>query len=155
MKFQIGNRTSYFTGTEKFYNSPRLTLLFKPHNTITFELTFNKMYQFLHQKNNIGSTQSSQNIWLLSSDKIPESESKNTSFGTYVNRKKFNISVNVYNKSYKNIFILDKSFYEAIDVDSNNNLKSIDLKVGTGNSFGLEFLLEKKVGILQGGYPIA
>ena len=150
LKFQIGNRTSYFTGTEKFYNSPRLTLLFKPHNTITFELTFNKMYQFLHQKNNIGSTQSSQNIWLLSSDKIPESESKNTSFGTYVNRKKFNISVNVYNKSYKNIFILDKSFYEAIDVDSNNNLKSIDLKVGTGNSFGLEFFARKKSGYFTG-----
>ena len=150
LKFQIGNRISYFTGTERVYNAPRLSLLLKPRNTFTIELTYNKIYQFLHRRNNIGSTQASQNIWLISSDKIPESESNNTSFGTYIDKKNFSISLSLYNKSYKNIFILNKSFYEAIDIDLEDNLKSIDLEIGTGKSSGLEFLVRKKNGFFTG-----
>jgi len=149
-KFQIGSRISYFTGTEKFYNAPRLSLLVKPNNTITLELTYNKLYQFLHKKNKIGSTQASQDIWLISSNKIPESESENTSFGAYIDKESFSISVNIYNKSFKNIFLLNKSFYESIDVDLKNNLESIDLEVGTGKSLGLEFFARKKNSFFTG-----
>lgn len=149
-KIQIGSRTSYFTGTEKFYNSPRLSLYIKPKSTITLECTYNKIYQFLHQRDNIGSTQSSQNIWLLSSSKIPVSESENTSFGTFLDKENFSISASMYNKSYKNMFLLNKSFYEAIDIDLEDNLESIDLEIGTGRSTGLEFFIRKKNGFFTG-----
>jgi hypothetical protein len=150
LKFQIGNRISYFSGTEKFYNAPRLSMLIKPTKKITLELTYNKVYQFLHKKNKIGSTYASQDIWLMSSNKIPEAESINTSFGAYIDKKNFSISASIYNKSYKNIFLLNKSFYESIDVDLENKLKSINIEIGAGKSLGLEFFARKKNGFFTG-----
>ena len=150
VRIQFGNRISYFSNTEKFYHSPRMVMYLKANKKITVEFSYNKIHQFIHQKNNVRNTRGTQNMWVLSSTSIPKMTSENSSLGLYYDNNNFSISTSAYKKLYKNIFKLNGSLFEGVSINSDNQIDSLDIEVGLGNSTGFEFLARKKAGQITG-----
>ena len=150
IRIQFGNRISYFSKTEKFYHSPRMAMYLKATKKITLEFTYNKIHQFIHQKNNVRNTRGTQNMWILSSTSIPKMSSENTSLGLYFNNDNFSISAAAYKKLYREIFQLNGSLFEGASFTLDNQINSIDIEKGSGSSNGVEFLARKKQGQITG-----
>ena len=150
IKIQLGNRVSYFSNTENFYSSPRIAMYLKANENVTLEFSYNKIHQFIHQKNNVRNTRGTQNMWILSSTSIPKMDSENSSFGLYFDNNDFSISASIYKKLYRNIFQLNGSLFEGASITLNNQIDSIDIEKGSGMSTGLEFLARKKEGQISG-----
>ena len=150
VKIQLGNRVSYFSNTENFYFSPRIAMYLKANKNLTLEFSYNKIHQFIHQKNNVRNTRGTQNMWILSSTAIPKIESENSSFGLYFDNNDFSVSTSVYKKLYRNIFQLNGSLFEGVSITLDNQIDSIDIEKGSGRSTGLEFLARKKDGKISG-----
>ena len=152
IKVQFGNRISYFSNVENFYFSPRIAMYLKANKKVTLEFSYNKIHQFIHQKNNARNTRGTQNMWILSSTSIPKMTSDNSSLGIYFNNNNFSISACAYKKLYSDIFQLNGSLFEGASITLNNQINSIDIEKGSGNSTGLEFLVRKKKGQITGWF---
>ncbi|MBT5781616.1 MAG: hypothetical protein HOI03_00465, partial [Candidatus Marinimicrobia bacterium] len=150
IRIQFGNRISYFSNTEKLYHSPRMAMYLKATKKITLEFSYNKIHQFIHQKNNVRNTRGTQNMWILSSTSIPKMSSENTSLGLYFNNDNFSISAAAYKKLYREIFQLNGSLFEGASFTLDNQINSIDIEKGSGSSNGVEFLARKKQGQITG-----
>ena len=150
LKLKVGHRLSYHSTTEQFYSSPRLALSFIPKKNINFEISFNKLNQFIHQLNNVKTTRGNQNMWLMSSDVIPVMTSNNINVGSHLKNKNYNITLNGYHKLLKNLFQLKDPFYTSLSLNKKDEIESIELDKGSGVSKGIELLIRKNKGFISG-----
>ncbi len=145
-----GVRFSNYIVNSETYNAfePRLLLNYRTKNGLAYKLAFTKMQQYVHLLSNSGLGMPS-DLWVLSTEEIPPQQSNQFSFGLakYIWKQKFDFSVEAYFKESSNLI----DYEEGASLLSGSNIWSEKVEIGgSGTSYGLELLLQKKTGKTTG-----
>ncbi|MCQ2147816.1 MAG: TonB-dependent receptor, partial [Bacteroidales bacterium] len=145
-----GTRLSSFlhTGPAKFYANPDIRLSGKYSFTPDFSLKagFNTMSQYIHMISNTTSV-SPMNTWKLSDDKLKPQSGWQAAAGAYLSVAKslVDLSVETYYKRTYNYL----DYKTGADLVMNENLAD-ELITTKGQAYGVEFMVRKPVGKLNG-----
>ncbi|CAM3806489.1 TonB-dependent receptor plug domain-containing protein [Flavobacterium cucumis] len=114
--------------------------------TISVKLSFDTNYQYLH-KLSTNTTQSPTDTWKLADLNIKPSFGQQVAFGVYKNFKgqPYEISLETYYKKSKNIL----DYKIGAELILNEHIETEVLQ-GKGKSYGIEFLVKKTSGSLNG-----
>ncbi|MFT7249654.1 MAG: hypothetical protein ACI97P_002435 [Arcticibacterium sp.] len=132
------------------YNSlePRLSLSFYPSKKTAFKFGFSKMGQFLHLLNS-SSGGLPNDLWIPASKKLPFERSVKYIAG--ISQKigsAWRLDLDVYRKDYTNL--IDYKSGQNFIINSESNYEDLVEKNGTGESYGLEVMLDKSNGKFTG-----
>ena len=157
LKFQIGLRGTDYSLHQKFYLDPRVGVKYHYNEDIAIKLNWGIYHQFLTTANNQDENLRLVELWLG----IPEDKSASVSEHIiggleYMSSNNIFYRVELYQKQFDNLLTLkqeNQNTVEGVSDDSTMN-EFWDTK---GNSWGLEFLLKKSSGRLNGwiGYTFA
>ena len=157
LKFQIGLRGTDYSLHRKFYLDPRVGVKYHYNKDIAIKLNWGIYHQFLTTANNQDENLRLVELWLG----IPEDKSASVSEHIiggleYMSSSNIFYRVELYTKQFDNLLTLkqeNQNTVEGVSDDSTMN-EFWDTK---GNSWGLEFLLKKSSGRLNGwiGYTFA
>ncbi|RKF03558.1 outer membrane receptor for ferrienterochelin and colicin [Tenacibaculum lutimaris] len=132
----------------KTYNglSYRLAGRYELNKTLALKAGFNKSFQYIHRLNN-NTTATPIDTWRLSDINIKPQEGTQISLGLFknLNGNKYEVSLESYYKKYKNL--LDYKVGATLLLNDKIETQVIQ---GKGKSYGVEFLLKKKEGNLNG-----
>ncbi len=146
----FGFHFSDFYYKEKHYNSiqPRIIISFFPIKNTSFKSSYAEMQQYTHLITS-SSMASSVNLWIPSEDTLPPSKSKQWSIGIYKSFVKINteFSVELYYKTTDNLIEFKEGTLLGGIADNWKNKIETN---GIGVSKGIEFMIQKKVGKLNG-----
>ena len=157
LKFQIGLRGTDYSLHQKFYLDPRVGVKYHYNEDIAIKLNWGIYHQFLTTANNQDENLRLVELWLG----IPEDKSASVSehiIGGFEYMSTDNIfyRVELYQKQFDNLLTLKQENQNTVEGASNDSTinEFWDTK---GNSWGLEFLLKKSSGRLNGwiGYTFA
>lgn len=114
--------------------------------TVSMKLSYDTNYQYLH-KLSTNTTQSPTDTWKLADLNIKPSYGQQVSLGFFKNfqEKPYEISVETYYKKSTNIL----DYKVGAELILNNHIETEVLQ-GEGKSYGIEFLLKKSYGRLNG-----
>ena len=114
--------------------------------SLSIKASFNNSFQYIQSLSN-NTTASPTDTWRLSGLNIKPQESQQVTFGVYKNfdDNLYEVSLESYYKNSKNIL----NYKIGADLLINKNVETEVLQ-GLGNSYGIEFLLKKKEGKLNG-----
>jgi hypothetical protein len=155
LNINAGLHLSAFLAESEWYPSiqPRLSGRYMLTETSSLKASYSRMTQFLHLLTNptIGLPT---DLWVPVTDRVAPEYSNQFALGYATTIKKlFQVSAEVYYKDMTNLIEYKEgsSFFEA-STDWQDKIT-----VGKGNSYGLELLLEKKVGKTTGwiGYTLS
>lgn len=128
--------------------SLRFATRYSLSNSVSLKASYNNSYQFIHRlTNNISASPT--DTWKLSDENIKPQEVKQISLGIYknVNINEYEFSVESYYKTYENI--LDYKVGASLLLNENIETEVIQ---GQGKSYGIEFLMKKNNGNLNGWF---
>ena len=111
---------------------------------LSIKAGFSSTYQFIHTLSN-NTTQSPLDTWKLSDSNIKPQQANQFNFGLYKNLDDFELSIETYYKTAKNI--LDYKVGADLLL---NELIETEVFQGVGKSYGVEFLAKKNKGALNG-----
>ncbi len=149
----IGARGYYFKERRKLSLEPRIALSFIPYNELYVRLAYARSHQFLHMivRNDISLPT---DLWYPSNEKIPPARSDQfvVGFEKYLQGGIYQLSVEGYYKSMNDILEFNPSATFSLNSKIDDQLTS-----GKGEAYGIEFLLNKRVGELTGwiGYTLS
>ncbi|WPO80515.1 TonB-dependent receptor domain-containing protein [Flavobacterium sp. KACC 22761] len=149
--------TNYYKKNEiiKTYGGfePRIAMRYLFNDDFSVKASFDKTYQYIHLLTN-NTTQSPTDAWKLSDLNISPQEARQYSLGFYKNLKddELELSVEGYFKKSKNLL----DYKVGSDLMLNENTET-QLLQGEGKAYGIEFLVKKNIGKLNGwlGYTYA
>ena len=147
---QPGLRISYFSEIPEFYTSPRISIINKMFNNITLEYSFGKHYQFIHRLKGKNTTRGTQNMWLLTSEKIPNISSLNSHFGMNWDYLDYSITGEFYFRSMNNLIQFKETTNPIQCIQTTHKEGILLLNQGTGKTKGIEILFRKRRGLLTG-----
>lgn len=126
--------------------SYRLATRYSLNNTLSLKASFNKSFQYIHRLNN-NTTATPVDTWRLSDSNIKPQEGTQISLGAFknINGNDYEISLEGYYKQYQNL--LDYKIGATLLL--NENIET-EILQGKGKSYGVEFLLKKNKGKLNG-----
>lgn len=134
----------------KTYNglSYRLAGRYELNKTLSLKAGFNKSFQYIHRLNN-NTTATPIDTWRLSDLNIKPQEGTQISLGLFknLNGNQYEISLESYYKKYKNL--LDYKVGATLLLNDKIETQVIQ---GKGKSYGVEFLLKKNEGKLNGWF---
>ncbi len=141
--------TTYKTGENiKTYHGPelRFSARYSLSNNSSLKLSYNRMRQYIHMLSNTTSI-SPTDIWKLSDQQVKPQLGDQVSLGWYKNFKNNTVegSVEGYYKTIQDLL----DFKSGAQLTLNEHVET-DIISGFGKSYGLEFLLKKKTGKLNG-----
>jgi hypothetical protein len=143
-----GVRLSYFGVTSKIYAEPRLQAFFKASGKLNFKASAGTYNQFVNRIVREDISAGSRDIWLLSDNKgIPVSGASHYVAGGSYETKDFLFDVEAYYKKLNNISEYTLRF--ARSFFDNSGYQEFFYN-GKGYSRGIDFLLQKKYGMLTG-----
>ena len=132
----------------KTYNglSLRLSSRYFFNDDLSVKASYSNTYQYIHRLSN-NTTASPTDTWKLSDSNIKPQEAQQASIGVYKNLdgNKYEFSVETYYKTYNNI--LD---YKVGSTFLLNEFIETEVLQGSGKSYGVEFLMRKNIGNLNG-----
>jgi len=132
---------------------PRLSLRYLVSDDFSIKTSYDKTFQFIHLLTN-NTTQSPTDTWKLSDLNIAPQEAQQFSLGFYKNIDKdlLEISLEGYYKKSKNLL----DYKVGGDLVLNENIET-EILQGDGKAYGVELLLKKQYGRLNGwiGYTYA
>ena len=132
------------------YHGPeiRLSARYSVGEESSLKLSFNRMRQYIHMLSNTTSI-SPTDIWKLSDTNVKPQIGDQISLGYYKNFKNNTIegSLEGYYKTIENLL----DFKSGAQLVLNDKIET-DIVGGLGRSYGLEFLLKKKTGKLNGWF---
>jgi hypothetical protein len=159
--------SSFTTPKVKYLNpEPRLAVAWNVNNDLAFKASYANMNQYIHLISNSGASLPT-DLWVPSTDKIPAQRSRQVALGVAKDFTQRNLALTVegYYKEMDNIVALKEgaSFLlqdgpEGLARDKEKGLSWDDqITSGRGRAYGLEFLLQRKVGKLTGwiGYTLS
>jgi hypothetical protein len=115
---------------------------------LSLKASINKSYQFIHRLSN-NTSASPTDVWKLSDTNIKPQEANQFSLGLFKNYdvNDYEISLEGYYKEYKNIldYKVGASFLLSEKIET-------EVLQGPGKSYGVEFLVKKNVGKLNGWF---
>jgi hypothetical protein len=132
---------------ESFWDlEPRISMNYRLNETTSLKLSYNRMAQYLHQLQNSTSGQPT-DYWMSSSNNIAPLRVNQISAGIFKNffDNELETSIEVYYKDMGNI----TDFENGADVLMNKNVEA-EVIQGDGRSYGAEFYLKKRFGLLTG-----
>lgn len=148
-EWQTTDTTTY--GKKDFYNTyvglePRLGIRYQLTDNSSLKASYQHTYQYIHLASNT-MTPTPLDVWFPSNPNIKPQASDQIALGYFQNFMDnwLEFSVEVYYKWMDNVI----DFRDHSDIFLNNQLAS-EIRVGTGYSYGAEFLLRKNVGDLTG-----
>lgn len=117
-------------------------------NSLSLKASYNKAFQYIHRLNN-NTTATPIDTWRLSDSNITPQESSQFSLGVFKNLddQDIELSLEGYYKTYKNI--LDYKIGATLLLNEQVETQIIQ---GNGKSYGVEFLLKKNSGRLNGWF---
>lgn len=134
------------------YLNPRLSLQYLPTKNSMINLNYSRLYQPVQQIS--ASIQLLPNeLWTLANSTLPPSTSDQFSIGyTNNSNKEFDVTLELFYKRMKDLLFIKPGLNLAVV-----NLNTDIIRNGTGTAKGLEVLLRKKKGKLQGwlGYTLS
>jgi hypothetical protein len=139
----VGVHWSMALAEEKNYNAiqPRITINQRIFKGLSIKASYTKMAQYIHLLVNAGVGLPT-DLWVPSTNQVKPQLSNQLAFGIASVYKGFEITVESYYKWMKNL-IEYKDGAGFLDIDSRWEKK---LEFGTGNSYGVEFFIQKKLG---------
>ncbi len=149
----LGLRTYYFKERRKLALEPRLSFSFIPFDEFYIRLAYARAHQFLHMitRNDISLPT---DLWYPSNEKIEPARSDQFVIGTetFLFNGIYQISVEGYYKSLSNILEFNPAATFSINSKFDEQLIS-----GKGEAYGVEFLINKRAGELNGwiGYTLS
>ncbi len=156
VKVNVGLHSSAFLVEEKLYPSlqPRFSSRYLLTDDLSLKASFSSMTQFIHLLTNAG-TGLPTDLWVPSTARIKPQQANQVAIGlakTY--KSQYELSLEGYYKKMRNLIeYKDGASYLNVDQDWQNNVATN----GNGKSYGIEFLFQKKSGIVTGwiGYTLS
>ena len=149
-KVNTGFRIASFFGrdTSSFSPEPRAAITLIPLKNFSMKLGYAKMGQFLHLLSS--STGGLQNdLWIPASSKLPFSTSSQWSLGVSKSFKNgWSLDLEGYTKNYTNL--IEYQTGQNFIVNSEENYEDLIETNGIGETYGLEFMLDKSQGRFTG-----
>ena len=163
LHLQPGLRTTYFSPTSQFYFEPRFSASYLLTDNYTLKFATGQFYQFMNQVTRDDIADGNRNFWVLSNnDNIPVGRSRHLMGGVSYETKDFLIDVEGYYKSLTGLTQYTISQTGGFGPGGGfggggNGDITEDFYSGTGRAYGLEVLLQKKLGRYTGwiGYTLA
>ena len=143
----IGYNHMMVSAGNKTYHIPQPRFLFSTGSeNYTFKTSIGRMGQFLHSLNNTG-LGIPIDVWLPSTEKIAPETSWTASIGNFIQRDNFGqFGVEAFYKVYDGLTRYGSN--GVIDISPTSNWEEL-VPVGKGESYGLEFSVEKSKGRTQ------
>lgn len=129
---------------------PRISLQSYIAPTLRIEGFVGKNIQYLHQFKSDISTRGSESLWTILDENLQPSQSINMSLGLHWFSKMYQIQLDIYRKYLSNIYQYYQMHSPASPFTSHRNIIQSGLYQGDGVHSGIELLLQKKQGIVQG-----
>jgi hypothetical protein len=141
---QISGKDVYYS---YFNPEPRVSLAYSIDSFSSIKASYERTAQYLHLLSNLNSPFTSLDVWLPSGPNIKPQLADQIALGYYRNFKKYNLNFNV--EAYY------KWLYNQIDYEDHaglllNPLLEGELRFGEARAYGIEFLLNKSIGHLNG-----
>lgn len=134
---------------------PRITLKIAPGKKSSFKLAYTENYQYIHLAT-LASVTLPTDIWMPSTDLVNPQFARQAGMGYFRNFKDNTIefSVETYYKIMENMIEYEDGFAPGDNLKENPDNNFV---FGKGESYGLEFFLNKKAGKLTGwiGYTLS
>ena len=147
--FEVSDTINATDGIYQRYNrlDPRISIQYKLDPSTQLKLSLERYHQFLQYISNSTSPFNALELWLTSSPNIKPQASTQfaLSYLKFFEKSNTELSVATYLKKSKNI--ID---YEGHSKTYLNELLEGELRFGTSNSYGIELLLKKNLGRLNG-----
>ena len=149
-----GLHFSSFHVNGKSYTSlqPRLSLRYQLGNGVALKASYAQMAQFVHLLTNVGVGLPT-DLWVPATDDIAPQEATQYAIGAAKTIGKFNISAELYYKQMQNLI----AYKEGASFINLNTTWEDQVTVGNGDAYGLELLVQKKIGRTTGwlGYTLS
>ncbi|MCU0421596.1 MAG: TonB-dependent receptor [Bacteroidia bacterium] len=163
VRINPGLRLTHFTaGKRNYFNAePRLNAAYNIKSDLAVKASYAIMNQYVHLLTNTGIGLPT-DLWVPSSDNLKPQRSSQIAAGIAkdFNKQNFSVSIEGYYKKMNNI-IAYKEGASFIDIENTNNTDKFsyekNITSGTGESYGAEFLIQRKTGKLTGwiGYTLS
>ncbi len=151
LDINLGLRTTYFNPTKEIYIEPRASFSYRLNNLIKIKGAWGQYYQYINQVTNEDILEGSRDFWLISSSELPPGSSQHYTLGTEFETADYLFSIEGY---YKNIDNLLEFTQRIVRSQQSRQLVKTNYVTnffqGTGISKGVEFLIQKKFGSLNG-----
>ena len=162
LKMNVGFRLSSFeTETKTYFRpEPRFSAALKLAKDFSFKLSYARMNQYVHLLSNTGLGLPT-DLWVPTTDKVAPQQSKQLALGFAkdLERPAVTLTLEGYYKKMNHILnYKEGSSFLSINGENANELTWEDnVTSGKGWSYGLEFLIQKKVGRFSGwiGYTLS
>lgn len=156
LKFNIGVRLSNYITDEKTYfrPEPRIAMALKINKDLAFKASYAQMNQYIHLLSNTGLGLPT-DLWVPATSKIAPQKSNQVAIGFAqdLDKQGLTLTLEGYYKQMNNI-INYKEGASFLELDSPEGATKQDwqnkVTSGNGYSYGVEFLLQKKVGRFSG-----
>lgn len=155
LKANLGFHAAGFMVDDSFYQSfqPRVSMRYLLNDNVSLKASYVEMTQFIHLLTNAG-TGVPTDLWVPSTKYVKPEQSRQFSFGTtYVYQDLFDISVEGYYKTMDGLI----DYKEGTDYYDPQKDWQQKIDNGRGESYGAEFLVQRKTGKLSGwiGYTLS
>jgi hypothetical protein len=144
LSFTSGLRANYYGSGEYLRVEPRASAIYNLYENFSIQGVYGRYYQFLSLITN--EAFAGFDIWLITDDGVPPAWGDQYGFGvTYQPSTDWNIEIEGYYRSMNDLFELDPFLTDPAGLDY------ADLfRFGDGYAWGVELLLERTVGRLNG-----
>lgn len=147
LRFNVGMHASAFDVREEVFNSlqARISGRYLVGKNLSIKASYAEMVQFIHLLSNSGIGLPT-DLWVSSTENVKPQEAWQAAIGAAKTLGDFEISIESYYKEMDNLIeYVDGATFFNTDDDWEEKVVS-----GSGKSYGVEFLIQKKVGQLSG-----
>lgn len=155
-KANIGLHASGFLVNQQLYKSlqPRVSMRYLINSQWSAKASYAQMNQFIHLLTSNSAVDVFNDLWVPTTENIRPQVAHQVAIGVaHTFRDQFEVSVEAYYKTMENLIAYKDG---ASYLSSSNNWEE-KVEIGTGEAYGLELLVQKKVGKTTGwlGYTLA
>ena len=157
LKFQLGIRGTDYNLHDEFYLDPRLGMKYHYSKNVALKLNWGLYHQFLTTANNQDENLRLVELWLGIPEDKPAAISQHIIGGLeYMSQRNIFYRLEIYQKDFDNLLTLKQENQNTMEGDEPDTPFN-EFWDTEGNSWGVEFLLKKSTGRLNGwvGYTYA
>ena len=157
LKFQLGIRGTDYNLHDEFYLDPRLGMKYHYSKNVALKLNWGLYHQFLTTANNQDENLRLVELWLGIPEDKPAAISQHIIGGLeYMSQRNIFYRLEIYQKDFDNLLTLKQENQNTME-DDDSDTPFNEFWDTQGNSWGVEFLLKKSTGRLNGwvGYTYA
>tara|TARA_B100001758_G_scaffold181357_1_gene158051 strand:- start:3984 stop:6371 length:2388 start_codon:yes stop_codon:yes gene_type:complete len=156
-KFQLGIRGTHYNLHDEFYLDPRLGMKYHYSKNVALKLNWGLYHQFLTTANNQDENLRLVELWLGIPEDKPAAISQHIIGGfEYMSQRNIFYRLEIYQKDFDNLLTLKQENQNTMEGDDSDTPFN-EFWDTQGNSWGVELLLKKSTGRLNGwvGYTYA